>query len=104
MLIFTNQFTITKIERQVYTGSKSTYTDTGTTATGYLRTMTEEQSAINGLQWGQGFNLIVESDVDIRAGDRVTINSTTYTIRGVADHTRGTPTDYKRAVMTKAQV
>lgn len=88
MLLFTTQNAITAIKRQVYTGNKSTYTSVGT-ATGYLRPLTEEQSSLNGIQFGQGYQLITEAGVDIRTGDKVTINSIDYTVRGVADHTRG---------------
>jgi hypothetical protein len=88
MLLFTNQNAITAIKRQVYTGNKSTFTSVGT-ATGYLRPLTEEQSSLNGIQFGQGYQLVTEVGVDIRTGDKLTINSIDYTVRGVADHSRG---------------
>jgi len=102
MLTFTNQKSLT-IKRQVYTGDKSTYTAVSGNFSGYLRPMTEEQSAVNGVQFGLGFMLITEIDVDIRQGDRVTIDSVGYTIRGVVNHDRGGVTKYKRAVMTKPE-
>lgn len=102
MRTFTSQKSFT-IKRQVYTGDKSTYTTVAGTFSGYLRPMTEEQAAVNGVQFGLGFMLITETDVDIRQGDRITIDSVEYTIRGVVNHDRGGITKYKRAVMTKPE-
>lgn len=103
MKFFTGQKAITKIERQVYTGSKSTLTDLGVTNTCYLRPMAEEQSSANGIQYGLGFWIIVEINVDIREGDRVTVDSVVYTIRGVVNHDRGGITAYKRCLALKPE-
>ena len=101
MLYFTSQNAITKVERQVYTGSKSTYTTVSAfTPTGYLRPMSEEQASLNGMQWGQAFQLITESGVDIRKGDRITTGGVVYLVRGVADHNRGGVTAYKKYTLT----
>ena len=102
MKTFTNQKTISAIKRMVYTGNKSIFSSVGT-ATGYLRPLTEESSSVNGIQFGFGFNLIVEIDVDIREGDKVTIDSVEYTVSGVADHDRGGVTAYKRILMTRPE-
>ena len=102
MKFFTGQKSITAILRQTYTGDKSAYASVGT-ATGYLRPLTEEQSSVNGLQYGNGFSLIVETSVDIREQDKVTIDSVTYLIRGVVNHDRGGLLAYKRAILTKPQ-
>lgn len=101
MLYFTGQNAITLIERQVYTGAKSTYTSTGvTTATGYLRPLSEEQSSLNGFQYGTGFQLITEVGVDINVGDRLTIGGAVYTVRGKAVHNRGGITAYTKYLVT----
>lgn len=42
----------------------------------YLRPLNEEESASNGVQFGLGFQIIVECDVDIREGDKVNISNT----------------------------
>lgn len=102
MLFFTTQQTISSIARQTYTGDKSSYASVGN-ATCYLRPLTEEQAAQNGVQWGNGFTMIVECAVDIREGDKVTISSTEYTVRGVVNHNRGGFTAYKRVLLLKPQ-
>jgi len=102
MLTFTTEKTITAIKRQVYTGNKSAFVTVGT-ATAYLRPLNEQQSAENGVQFGLGFSLIFECDVDIRQADKVTIESVEYTVAGVVNHDRGNLTRYKRAVLLKPE-
>jgi len=102
MQTFTSQKTITAIKRQTYASGKSSFASVGT-ATGYLRPLNEEQASVNGVQFGVGFNLIVEIDVDIREGDKVVIDSVEYTLRGVVNHDRGGLTKYKRALMVKGE-
>lgn len=104
MLYFTKQNIITLLQRPTYTSGKSAFATISGNYSGYLRPLSEEISAVNGIQWGQGFQLITESGVDIRTGDRVTISSTVYTIRGAADHNRGGFTAYKKflLVLTEA--
>ena len=99
MLFFTNQNTIT-VKRQVYTGNKSTLTTVSGTFKGYLKPLSEEQAQINGLQYGQGYALITEVDSTIAVGDELTINSTVYKVRGMANHNRGGFTAYKRYLLT----
>lgn len=102
MLYFTNQKTISAISRQTYTDGKSSFASVGS-ATGYLKPLSEQESAFNGIQFGQAFNLIVECSVDIREGDKVTIDSVVYVVRGVVNHDRGGFTAYKKALITKPQ-
>lgn len=78
-------------------------TDLVTTATCYIRPLSEEQSALNGLQWGQGYQVITETSVDIRVGDRVTIDSVLYVIKGMANHNRGGSLAYKKYLATLPQ-
>lgn len=102
MLIFTNQKTISSILRQTYTGGKSSFSSVGS-ATGFLRPLTEEQASNNGIQWGRGFSLIVETSVDIREGDKVVIDSVEYTVKGMVNYSYGQPTDYKRCLLALPQ-
>lgn len=104
MLYFTNQKSISKVERQVYVGNLSSMTTTSVVTTGYLRPLTEEQSAVNGIQYGNGFSLIVEASVDIREGDRLTIDTVIYTTRGTVNHDRGGITAYKKCLLLKPQL
>lgn len=103
MKTFTNQKTITAIKRQVYVGNKSSYSSVGT-ATGYLRPLSEEQASINGVQFGQGFQLIIETDVDVREADKVTIDGQEFTVRGMANHDRGGIMKYKRCLLVKGEL
>lgn len=98
-----NTKTVTALKRQVYTGSKSTYTSVGSSFNVYLRPLNEEASATNGTQYGYAFNIITPVTVDIKEGDRVTIDSIDYTVRGVVSHDRGGVLSYKRALITKPQ-
>lgn len=98
-----NTKTVSATKRQVYTGNKSVYTTVGSSYKAYLRPLSEEASASNNLQYGYGFNLIVEIGTDIKEGDRVTIDSIDYTVRGVVSHDRGGILSYKRALITKPE-
>lgn len=104
MRTFTNETTISDISRLVYSGTPSTGTLTTVyqNLTGYLRPLSEELAAINGVQWGQGFTLITETDSPILVGDVLTINSETYTVRGLANHNRGKGTAYFKYLLVKA--
>lgn len=110
MRTFTNQKSIA-VYRQTYSGTPAISsfllqygTTTGVSAvTGYLRPLGEEASSMNGIQYGYGFNLIVETAIDIKEGDQVVIDSVTYNVRGVVNHDRGTATQYKRCLMTKSE-
>lgn len=103
MQYFTQNNTISAIKRQSYSGGKSTYSTVGS-GTGYLRPLSEEQASANGLQFGLAFNLLVETDVDIRETDRVTVDSEEYTVKGVANHNRGGYTAYKRCLIIKGEL
>lgn len=102
MLPFTGQKTISAIKRLVYVGDKSSYSSVGS-ATGYLRPLNEVENSNAGFQYGNGFSLIIETDVDIREADKITIDSVEYTIKGVVNHDRGGITAYKRCLMVKPE-
>jgi hypothetical protein len=103
MQTFTTQKTISAHDRQTYSGDISTYGPVlvSPADTCYLRPLTEEQAATNGVQFGYGFSIIVECDVDLREGDHIAIEGVTYTIRGIVNHDRGNRTRYKRALALK---
>lgn len=102
---FTGEKTITTITRQTYSGSpsKSAYSTVNSTATCYLRPLTEEQASMNGMQYGTSFSAIFETSIDVREGDKLTISSVVYTVRGVVNHDRGINTSYKRCLLMKAE-
>ena len=51
---------------------------------GFLRPMSEQQAAVGNYQWGKAYHVFVDNSVDLKEGDRITVNSTVYIIRGVA--------------------
>lgn len=99
-LPFFNNNAVTQVQRQVYTGNKSTYTTTGTTCRGYLRPLSAEQASMNGMQYGQAYELITEVGIDIQVGDKLTVDGGIYTVRGVANHNRGGITAHKKYILT----
>ncbi len=101
MKFFTDQKTAT-IKRQVYVGNISSLT-TVSSANCYLRALSESQSSNNGYQYGVAYNAIFEVDIDVRENDKLTIDSTEYTVKGVAGFERGNVLDYKRALIVKPQ-
>ena len=103
MKAFTNQ-NIVGVFRQSYTSGKSAFTQTQTT-TGYLRAMSLETAAANGFQFGYAFELIAEYGTSIHVGDKVVINATTYTVKGVASYGNGRgPADYLKALITLPEI
>ena len=105
ILYFTNAHQLTLVERQVYTLGKSAFTTvSGVSGQVYMRTLNEEQTALNGLQWGQGFSMIYPTTLDIRIGDRVTVDSVVYVVKGVLTNARGTILDFGKALLTKPQL
>lgn len=93
------------IKRQSYSGTppKSTYSILGT-ANAYVRPLTEEQSARNGLQWGKGFFVMVKDEADIQEGDKIVYESEECTVQGVSRHNRGiTIPDFKQVLMVRPQ-
>lgn len=104
MRYFTKEKIVTTVQRLSYSGGKGTYSTVATALNGYLRPLDESASAINGMQWGNGFNLITELGVNIQVGDLVTIASVVYTVRGMAIHDRGGYTSYNKYLMTRGQV
>lgn len=104
MLTFTTEKIVTAINRQTYSGSPavSSYASIGT-ATCYLRPLNEEQSSMNGMQYGQAYSAIFETSVDIREADKIVIDGIEYTVRGVVNHDRGGQTAYKRCLLMKPE-
>lgn len=105
MLTFTNEHVISSVKRLSYSGSpsKGTYSVVGSNLNGYLRPLSEEQAAVNSLQWGIGFTVITEVGVDIQVGDIITIEGQDYTVRGRADHNRGFRAQYQKYLVLKPE-
>lgn len=98
---YLQQNTISAILCQTYTGNKSAYSSVGS-GMGYLRPFSETQSSVNNLQFGLGFSLFVENDVDIKEADKVTVDSVTYTVRGVSIHPVGA-VPYKKCILVRPE-
>ncbi len=107
ILYFTNEHALTLVERQVYSGSpsKSAFaTVNGASGAIYMRVLNEEQAAINGIQWGQAHSGVMDTSIDVQIGDRITVDSVKYIVKGVANNIKGRPLDYKKVILTKAVV
>lgn len=105
MQTFTNQHQITAINRLTYSGTPKvgTRAATGKTYSGYIRPLSVNDAAINNLQWGTGYTLIVEIGTDILPGDQVVIDSITYTVRGRSDFARNNRTSYLKFLVVKGE-
>ncbi len=100
MQTYLKQESIT-IRRQIYVGNKSTFSDLET-VTAYVRPLTEEESSINGLQFGQGLFVMVEDTADVQEGDKILFRTIEHTVQGVALHDRGISVPhFKQVLMTK---
>jgi hypothetical protein len=97
-----NQHHIDSIEKPVYINNKSSYETVAVNQTGYLRPMSESHHALNELQYGQGFVLLVENSVEIQEGWRITMLGDRYNCRGMTEHERG-PTPYRRCLIVRTR-
>ncbi len=97
ILYFTNEHALTLVERQVYAGSppKSAFTTvTGASGAIYMRVLNEEQAHSG----------VMDTSIDVQIGDRITVDSVKYIVKGVANNIKGRPLDYKKVILTKAVV
>lgn len=107
ILYFTNEHALTLVQRQVYSGSPSKSaltTVSGATGSIYMRTLNEEQAALNGLQWGQAFSGVIDTSIDVQTGDRITVDAVVYLVKGVLTNDRGRLLDFKKILLTKPAV
>jgi len=104
MLYFTTQKAVSTISRlNGYVGNLSQSSAITTVTSCYLRPLSEVESSNNGFQYGIAFQAIFEPDADVQEQDRITIEGTTYTVKGVALHDRGTHTQYLKALIFKPE-
>lgn len=104
MLYFTTQKAVSLITRITgYVGNLSQSSAITTVTSCYLRPLSEVESSNNGFQYGHAFNAIFEPDADVIENDKITIEGTVYTVKGVALHDRGTFTQYKKALIFKPE-
>lgn len=81
--MFTQQQTNWTSERLSYSGNKSSYVAHTAEGIGHLRQLDDNVSVLNSIQIGTGYKLIIESDKDIVATDKIIIDSVEYEVRGV---------------------
>lgn len=81
--MFTQQEKKWTSKRLVYTGDKSSYTSHTASGVGYFRQLDDSASALNQIQIGTGFKLIVEGSDDIIATDKIEIENVEYEVKGV---------------------
>ena len=102
MKTYLRQQSIT-ISRQSYVGNKSSYAVLATVSA-YVRPLTEEETTINGLQFGRAHFVMVEDATDIQEGDKVLFDSDTYVVEGVSRHNRGISLPpFKQVLITDPQ-
>ena len=69
-------------------GDTSSYSTVGTVR-GFLKPLSEEQSAVNEIQYGKGFSFTTKKNSDIEASDIITIDGIDYTVNGSVFHPTG---------------
>jgi len=78
----------------------STYAEI-TQIKGYLRPLNENESSINGLQYGRGYSFTTPSVSDLKAGDKLVINSVEYNVQACADKGQAIGSlNYKKAILS----
>jgi len=71
------------VKRQAYTADKSTYSTVSGTINGYFApTATNESTGYQGII-SQSYQFVTDGQQDIRANDRLTINSEEYGVKGI---------------------
>ena len=71
------------------------------TIRGFLKPLTEEESANNSIQFGQGYSFYVKLGADLQTEDRLIIKNTEYTVRGATEFP--TSAGYLKAILEKPQ-
>lgn len=105
---FGNQYTISAVNRMVYSGSpsKGTMIDQSLTYPCYLRPLSEEEASLNAMQWGTAFIALLDIDAGILKADILTIDGADYTVRGVstfAPQNSRRQTSYMKLLIVKVQ-
>lgn len=75
---------IASVSRQSYSGGKSSFSATGVTYKGYLRTLSPAKDQVGLEAFGKEFAFTTEYEADIREADKLTISGTDYRVKGVA--------------------
>lgn len=97
--MFDRHFSIKKL---LSSSSKSTYID-GSSGVGHLRQMSERVEQINAIQFGQGWELFVEYDTDVIPTDRIVIDETIYSVRGVREENFNS-IQFKKCILLKEKM
>ena len=104
MQTFNSQRAVSSVSRITgYVSGLSQSTTITSITSCYLRPLSEVESSNNGFQYGTAFNAIFETGTDIRQQDKITIDGTVYTVKGVANHNRGYNTQYVKALIFKPE-
>ena len=107
MLTFTKQHTISAVKRLTYSGGKGTRgTVSGATYSCYLKPISIQEAAVNGMQWGTAYIVILDVGSNVLVNDVITISSQDYTVQGIATYSHGSMvrrTDYMKLLVSKAQ-
>lgn len=52
---------------------------------GYLKSLNDAESSINGLQYGKGFVFVTSHDSDIKTGDKLLIENSEYNVQALSN-------------------
>ena len=69
---------------------------------GHLRQSSDEVTRLNELQFGELWEIYVDSEVDVVVTDRVVVDGYTYTIKGVKTDSFGS-INYKKMLLVKTK-
>lgn len=98
---FSNYESIASVTRlSAYSGSKSTYATVGDVE-GNFEPISPSMEAIAEGAISQSYQFICDIDSDIRANDRLTIDSEVYGVKGVSKFRQGS-VEFLRCIMEKA--
>lgn len=89
-------------ERLLQNGSKSTYI-ANASGVGHLRQLDDRTAQINSIQFGEGFNMYVDGNVDVIETDRITAGGRVYEVRGVKQDTLGS-IDIKQLLLVRKKL
>ncbi len=88
------------VKRLTQSGDKSSYQSVSVDGACMLRQAGAHLTQINGLQYGELWEMYAAAGVDVRTTDRVTVDGVDYTVKGVRSDTLG-GADYTHILLVK---
>lgn len=88
MLFRYNYTSVATVKRNTYTGDKSSYVTQSTPINGYFAPTSTTETAGSQSIISQSYQFVTDGPEDIRANDRLVINSVEYGVKGVQRFTQ----------------